>query len=151
MIWFASFCYPCLEIRSKTESWGVKVRRCLFRQVTSRDLITCYAKLENSKIGMRAILGTTSRITIVPKTNIKDIQSNLIKNNLKVLNELLNFELTRVQKRPLPGHPVNHSVKITKKVHCNSPQSYHHYRRPLQSLPKVRPSEDAVGTNVERK
>jgi len=63
---------------------------------------------------MRAILDTTSRIIIVPNTSIKDIQSNLIKNNLKVLSELLNFELTRVQKRPLPGHPLNHSVKITK-------------------------------------
>lgn len=53
-----------------------------------------------SKIEVRAILGTTSRIIIVPKTSIKDIQSNLIKNTLKVLNELLNFELTWVQKRP---------------------------------------------------
>lgn len=67
-----------------------------------------------SKIEVRAILGTTSRIIIVPKTSIKDIQSDLIKNTLKVLNELLNFELTRVQKRPLPGHSFNHSVKITK-------------------------------------
>ena len=41
-----------------------------------------------SKIEVRAILGTTSRIIIVPKTSIKDIQSNLIKNTLKVLNEL---------------------------------------------------------------
>ena len=100
--------------RNKKQNWILGgYRRCLFRQVTSRDLITRYAKL-GLKSKCAPFWVRPSRIIIVPKTSIKDIQSNLIKNTLKVLNELLNFELTWVQKRPLPGYSFNHSVKITK-------------------------------------
>ena len=53
-----------------------------------------------SKIEVRAILGTTSRIIIVPKTSIKDIQTNLIKNTLKVLNELFKFWANAGTKTP---------------------------------------------------
>lgn len=98
--------------RNKKQNWILGgYRRCLFSNVTWSHYMLCKI---GSKIEVRAILGTTSRIIIVPKTSIKDIQSNLIKNTLKVLNELLNFELTWVQKRPLPGYSFNHSVKITK-------------------------------------